>query len=542
MNDTRIMIAAAAIQILLGGCSSSPPATKSDPCDVCAADTYCCEKTEQCEPIQRTCGADFRCDPGYEFVYGAGPYMDTRTCEALPSECSCKPAPALAPGFVGFHASLLATDTELLASAYDRTYGDLTLIRAPLAALSAPTFEVVDGAPDAPITHDPTGYRRGVKAAGEDVGRGSSLVHATDGTISIAYYANGSGELRFAQLDPQGAGWTRHTIDSPSDESTERIGQHLSLALVAQRPSLLYTADRLRQPDGTMRSELRWAWAKSAVPGAAHEWAIAVVDSSVMPCSDTCASGEACVGAAGSAGACTTTTSDCTDPCEEGTVCVATQCQPSLDGANAGLSRAIGQWPLQFSAADKLVAAYYDGNAGRLRLATNSPLGAQQTWSIVTAAEFPGERVGAYLCGFGDQSSYHFAFQNETSSALHYLRLSATTFEAEVDEIIDDGARSDGQHIVGADCALAADGSGALRVLYQDQTSVDLLSAARAPNGGWEPNDSQQAGLGRTLKGGAPGYGFYSRLALAEGQLYGISSFIDPTTPLGGGFELLVVP
>jgi hypothetical protein len=92
--------------------------------------------------------------------------------------------------------------------------------------------------------------------------------------------------------------------------------------------------------------------------------------------------------------------------------------------------------------------------------------------------------------------------------------------------VVDDGARPDGPHSVGAGANLALDANGSPRIVYQDQHTSDLEVATNA--GAWTHMD---------LETGLAGFGFYPHQLFVDGKLY-LTEFVydrqnGPGSPLG---------
>jgi hypothetical protein len=66
------------------------------------------------------------------------------------------------------------------------------------------------------------------------------------------------------------------------------------------------------------------------------------------------------------------------------------------------------------------------------------------------------------------------------SEALRYRRLSGDDLE-----IVDDGLRDDGLHLVGDDAHIAVAGDGTVTIVYQDGTAGTLERATREDDGTW---------------------------------------------------------
>jgi len=247
-----------------------------------------------------------------------------------------------------------------------------------------------------------------------------------------------------------------------------------------------------------------------------------------MGCQNLCASTEACVPKTGTATGCEAKGTSCTPACATGEACVGTTCKKALEAKAADTPQASGLWPNVIVVSGGPVLVYHDRVEGKLKAASRS--GA--TWKIGTASPASADTLGAFCSAAVDASGgIHVSYQNATKLTLHYAQISASTLSATATEVIDDGIRTDGPHPVGADSAIRIDGANAVRVLYQDQRTTDLLAAKRAGANSWTPNTATDANLGRLLKGGTRGSGFYSDLTVDGGQVYGSTFYYDPNAP-----------
>jgi hypothetical protein len=505
----------------------------------CQTGYYCCGKTQTCERVKYNCVNVQTCAPGTELAFPDPPYMNEATCEPLPLQCTCKEGDALKPGMIGRFSAVAASGGTLYASGYEVDFGDLVLLTAKTGALDTITREIVDGVPQSPPSKAPSGWRGGVTEAGDDVGQDTDIAIGGGGEPIIAYRDLTNRSLKLAVR--AGGTWKIHTVESPKGKET--IGRYAALLLDGGKPAIAYLVLGLAGTGGAFTSELRWAAASSATPSSASDWTVSVIESKAMACQNLCATTEACVLKTDGSSSCQTKGTGCTPACTGDTACVGGSCKAILpDAKYVDLPRASGLWPAPVSTSAGVVVVYHDRTAGRLRAAKRAAAGSWTATTILSPAA--GEEVGAFpSVAAGSTGNIHVSFQNATKLSLHYLQLDPATMTLSGSvETIDDGVRPDGPHPVGADSAIALDASGVPRVVYQDARTVDLLQAKRSGAGSWTPSVPTDANLGRALKTGAKGYGFYNDLVVEAGQVYGSSFFYDVANNPKGDLVFFVLP
>ncbi len=459
----------------------------------------------------------------------------------LPLGSEAAPPQQLKPGVLGRHSALVASGDTLYASAYEQTYGDLVLVSAPLTNPTQLSYEVVDGAPDSPVTHEPTGYRKGVSAKGDDVGLGTDIALDETGNPQISYHDRTKLALRYATRSAEG--WSSHEVAAPTAGSKEIIGRYTALTRVGGHPAIAFTVQNIDKGSGTFGAELRWAVASSAAPKSATDWTITTVDSSPSPCQNLCAADEKCF-VTQSGSACKKPAATGCKSCAEGTACLAGACTPILaDTQLAGIPKAIGLWPeLLEASGGAVLLVYHDSVAGTVKAARLASASATSWTQKVAASSASGEVVGAYPSAAVDTDGLHIVHQNTTKGTLNYVRLDPTTLTPKGTAVVDDGVRPDGLHPVGADAAVIVGAAGELQVAYQDQQTADLLLVKRSKGGAWAPTAAGDADLGRLLLGGDKGYGFYTNLVTAGGTTYGSSFVFEPNGSPPGTLAFFKVP
>lgn len=443
----------------------------------------------------------------------------------------------LVHGIIGRFSALAAHGGKLMASGYEKNFGDLVLTTVSVGDLTGLTEEIVDGVPKSPPTKDPGGWRGGVSQAGDDVGQDTDIVVDGSGAPMIAYRDITALSLKYARRS--GGAWTSHTVDKPKASTREIVGRYGSMVLNGGKPAIAYLALNVGPKNSAFSSQLRWAEATSASPSGPSDWTVTVVEENPMPCRNLCQSGELCVLAADGTSTCKPEDSGCSS-CASGTGCVGGKCVPVLaDSKVVDVPVATGLWPAATVVSGTPLVVYYDRMKGRLKAATRSG----GSWKTAVVRSGTGaDRVGAF-CDVAVEAggTVHVAYQNEAKATLHYLQLDPATLKGSADETIDNGMRVDGQHPVGGDVAIVIGPAGKPRVAYQDAQTSDLLAAVRTSPGTWTPNTSTDASLGRLLLGGPKGYGFYSGLVLEGGKLYGSTLAYDQQAKPKGGLVFFEV-
>ncbi len=210
------------------------------------------------------------------------------------SDCLQPCLPALDQGVVGAYASLAESSSAadggngtvwvaaysdaVITGATRVPYGDL-VVGTYAAATGSVAWQTVDGVPARTSAtcpdHDPTGWRGGETAAGDDVGLFTSLATDASGEPMVAYFDATHGTLKFARFD--GSHWAVHSVTGsgdggPSVDGVER-GRYAQLAIVAGVPTISYLAQDASA--GTSRVEI--ATATTATPASAADWSLSIV-------------------------------------------------------------------------------------------------------------------------------------------------------------------------------------------------------------------------------------------------------------------------
>jgi hypothetical protein len=385
------------------------------------------------------------------------------------------------PGKIGPYSDVaVGPDGTVWVSAYAQSYGDLVVARATtVGRISDEAWEWVDGVPDGPVTVPDSKIRRGIDAAGADVGMYTSIAVGADGIPMVSYFDRDTASLKLAQR--VNGTWQTHIVDQGTGklgDSGALVGMYTSLTLRSDdgRPGIAYLA-HVKDAAGA-RAEVRFASAQSARPGAAGDWQTWIVDTAALPPDDPANPG--------------------IYPLPEGL------------GLFIDSARMSNQAP---------VVAYYDRAAGDLKIAKfnvqtgqfaaakvlDGSNGVDAGWSPSVAVDAKGVVEVAYV--------------GATADDLKYI----TDVVNALPEVIDDGYRIVGQtvdglpkpefHFVGDDASLVLPPTGGPFVAYQDATSQELLLAQRLADGTWA--HASIAG-GGTAPGG---YGFFAAAALDKDQL-----------------------
>ena len=453
---------------------------------------------------------------------------------ALPDTVPSK----LVPGIVGQHSAVSAKGGTVMVSAYERAFGDLVLLSAQATSLGKYTIQIIDGVPGTKPTKDPQGYRGGVEAKGDDVGLHTDLVITATGTPQVVYTDKTNNAVKFASRTADQ--WARHQL-AKAVGAKETMGLHNSMALIQGKPAVAFLVLGVKGTGGTFKAELRLAQATVFTPKSSTDWTFSNIESTVMPCRNLCdkSGGEVCAADKSGASSCAKPTTNCTPKCGTGLVCMAGTCLTELkDDTVQDIPKVVGLWPALVETKGLPTVFYHDNQGGNLKAATLQG----STWKKVVVKGSKTDNVGAFPSAVVDKAgTVHVSYQDMLKASVHYVQVDPS-LKATVTELIDDGKRKNGIHMVGADSAISVDPAGVVRVVYQDQQTSDLLYAKRSGPGKWTPNNSGDANLGRMLKGGPKGYGFFSDLDVDGGKVYGSTFFYHPKTSPGGGLELFTVP
>ncbi len=420
------------------------------------------------------------CDCG-----GGGDDTTTTGDMMMPNE-DMGPRPPLDPGLLATHLDMASQDDgSLVLAGYSpgnppRTrYGDL-VVGVWDSAAEVVDWEIVDGAPDGPVTNEP-GWRDGVSAPGDDVGRWASIIVA-GGQVHVAYYDQTNGALKFASGNPGGS-WAIHTVDEDGN-----AGRYASLIETSSGVAVAYMAvidasETPGQPTGVVRVATA-----SGVPAAAGDWTVGEVLSKAIPCRfELCPDGAACV----ETGMCMAETSDCGE-CGSDEACVGGSCQAIFteDWVQAH-PEAVGLYASLAESSTGLALVWYDRTEGNIWGSAESG----GTWGepflidgYGVGDSFIGDSgIGASLA-VDASDVWHVTYVDGAEENLRYARIEGGTVEAEiVDNGTTDGTtmHDDGRHLIGDDSAVVVTDGGEVRVAYQDATAGRAMFARRGGDGSW---------------------------------------------------------
>lgn len=402
------------------------------------------------------------------------------------------PPGPLEPGILATYLDMeAAADGTLYLSGYSAgvpggvPYGDLVVGEWNGTDVD---WTIVDGAPDSPVVGDPTGWRGGVRSAGDDVGRWTSL--ALDGdTLWVAYQDVTNGALKVATGTLAG-GLTSHVVD---DEGL--TGSHTSIVHTGSGLSVSYlTITPAASLPGRPTSSVRVATA-SGSPTSAAGWTSTEVASGEIPCRPQyCPEGSVCT----VDGECAMDGAGCAEDCGSGAACVASACVDVLDDPWVeDHPVAIGLYSRLAITSTGLALVYYDRTAGDLYgaafdgTAWGTPFlidGYSRPLNPSTPLDVAGDSgIGASLV-VDDAGTWHVTYVDGAEERLRYAQVQAGAVT--LLETIDDGATDgtaphpDGRHIVGDDSSVSVTSTGEVRVAYQDATAQRALLARRV-EGAW---------------------------------------------------------
>ena len=461
-------------------------------CGSCGS-SLCCPSTAQCvappaatDPMSGS--VDTLCDTG-KTCPAANVAYDPCMCTDADDGfyCTqCVTKPALATGHLAEFLSMARGDDGTL---YFAGYAPGDPATGPTqdlvfgtwnTASSSVTWQLVDGVPtDAPVVGDPSGWRGGIAAPGDDVGQYASIaVH--DGTIHIAYYDATNGALKYARGDGAGP-WAVQTVSD-----TEDSGKFAALSLLADGTPVI-AFQRVAAPAPEVKlptASVVVATASSPTPSGPADWTETVVattpvacrpglcgddrlcnlntfgcESPSDACDPACVSGlggtQVCVTAPGGGGQCTGVTY--------------TEARPPFIGLSNQLV-ALGE--------GKLALAYYDRQNGHV-------VGVRfdgAAWGEPFIIDGVGQPSGAGDSGIDvslavdDAGGWHLSYLDGSNETLRYAYVAPDAATA-TSVALDDGRRAgfDQRSFVGVDSAIAVTPTGTVRIVYQDSTRRTLL-------------------------------------------------------------------
>ena len=449
----------------------------------------CCERTSMCVDYN----VNSMCMPGFTC-----PIANVTLDAMCAVSCShCEERPPLAPGYLAQDLDFVITSTGAqFLSGYApgnppsmQLYGDLVYGTVPMGGVSMLSWEIVDGAPTTPITAAPSGWRHGVAAPGDDVGRWSSMaVNAAGTTFYVAYYDVTHHALKLA-IGSHGM-WHTQTVDGTGD-----AGRYASLVLTSTgAPAVAYLGYDAPNAMGQVHSQVRVAVAHSAMPAATTDWTISRIADAQSPCRPfLCGMGQRCLNpTAPMIATCVTPATTCTAMCTATQACVGGACVTAFPSPYIeDITPAHGLYTNLSVTSTGLALVYYDRTEGNL-------YGVQATgatWGTPFLIDGYGRHdpntgdsgIGASL--FIDRNDiWHITYVDGADEVLHYAEVQpGATPTVSLRQVVDNGSTSDGtmaftdgRHIVGDDSSVVVLLSGEVRVAYQDATAERTMLARRA--------------------------------------------------------------
>ncbi|MSP62790.1 MAG: hypothetical protein EXR72_21150 [Myxococcales bacterium] len=426
---------------------------------------------------------------------------------------------------IGRYSDAVARSGKLHVSAYDDSLGDLAYAEIDLAKLDREIqWQWVDGVPTDQPAGDTMSFRKGIAEPGDDVGLHTSIALGEGGNPRIAYHDSTNKQLKFARAE--GRVFVTGVVDKLA---AGRAGLYASLSLdSAGIPSIAYAAVDLPDGNGGFLAKLRLATAKSPTPSSPADWNILDLDQTAIPCAGLCAANQACIPLdpkdKTKKSVCKgVDQAPCPKPCSAGQACLGAACVAYLEPVKApDLVEGTGLFArlLRFKAGGRGVV-YYDHQQGDLKLALEASGGAFGL-SVIDGND-PATDVGQFAAAMvAPDDTIHVAYVDAIADRLLY-KAAKGAVAAMAPEVIDDGARMDGPHSVGASAALWTDGT-TVQVAYQDQQLADLFQATRT-GATWAKG---------AVGADAVGHGFYPHIVSDGGRRYLTEFVYDRDAQLEG--------
>jgi hypothetical protein len=521
----------------------------------CSSTEVCLTPSNACVPAPAIGGCDVVCPAGQVRVFTDPDTSAYSTCTQI--ACSCESLPDIPLGQYGYYSAIVLKGGEPYAAAYNKTYGDLVVLKfafddsaMPEAAQADPkSIQFVDGVPaTGVIGGNPNGPRKGIVTPGPNVGWYPSIGLAADGNIAIAYYDVNDGatvpvttaRLKYAKSD--GTNWTTHVVDGADIPDGTDVGRYASLSFDKDgKPNIAYFQKTGPNGPDHLTSALKVAIAKSANPTSKADWDFVVVETAPVSCraydanEKNCALDEACVDI-GKIGSCAKTAgSACAadggpGDCGKDKVCVLDPtskpvCATPLKNGVPEIPEGTGMFPSLVAAADgNDYVAFYDHAPvtlttfnGNLKTAVVK-LGSASVIAIVDGVDDKGVKtadVGRFASMAQDSGGgFGISYFDATYSRLKYW--SGSIGQPGTKEIVMTGVSPGQKDFVGPDCSLAFDASKVARIAFQDATTHRLMYAVRnTKEDPWpaanlfilmDPTNAKQQ-----ARFGTGGYGFFAK-------------------------------
>ncbi|MCX7944493.1 MAG: hypothetical protein N2746_08300 [Deltaproteobacteria bacterium] len=507
------------------------------PCNgKCGEKEVCLAETDKCVPAPDVPSCKVSCKHGELLMFADPPENSTfSTCKEI--KCECKTLPDLPVGDVGYYSRLAMTKSnEFIASAYNKTYGDLVLVKfvfdnngnGPLGEYDPKSVQFIDGVPSqGQLAGNPEGIRKGIKDSGPDSGKYTSIGLDASGRIMISYYDVSSSSLKFAYFD--GVAWTTHTVDG----NGANVGMYSSIAISSTGlPYIAYFQKNGPAGEEKLISKLKLAMPMSnKIPLSSGDWKIMDIDSSKISCRGLCNSSDACV-VENNQTTCRTLSSDqkaCKggSGCDSDEKCVMDDSQSPVCRKDAGtmayvLEEGVGLFPsVKVHTDGKIYIAYYDRtpidserHRGNLKLATIE--GETIQIEVLDGEDGSGNDTGDVgrfaSLEFSPDGRMGIAYYDATLNQLKYIERFAN--EQPKIEVVYSGVAPGIKEFAGPDCSLAFDSDNLAHIAFQDATNHRLLFASRQEGDPpWSPGNVitllSPSDDGLKNRFGEGGYGFF---------------------------------
>ncbi len=535
------------------------------PCNgKCGEKEVCLTETDKCIPAPDVEGCKITCKAGEILMFSDPPENSTfSTCKEI--KCECKVLPDLPVGDLGYYSKLTMTKSnQFIASAYNKTYGDLVLVKfvfdnngnGPLGEYDAKSVQFIDGVPSqGQLAGNPEGIRKGIKDSGPDTGKYTSIGIDSSDRIMISYYDVSTTSLKFAYFD--GAVWTVHTVDG----NGANVGMYSSLSVSSTNlPYIAYFQKNGASGEEKMISKLKLAIPISnQIPQKTEDWRIIDVDSSKVNCRGLCNSSDACI-IEGDQTLCRTVAPD-PKSCKEGAgcnsdeKCVLDDAQTPVCRKDAGnipyvLEEGVGLFPsLKVHTDGKFYIAYYDRTPidaerykGNLKLATIE--GDTIKIEILDGEDIVGNDLGDVgrfaSLDFAPDGRMGIAYYDASLNQLKYIERFAN--ESPAIEVVYSGVTPGLKEFAGPDCVLSFDKDNIAHIAFQDATNHRLLFASRQnEDPKWSPGNIitllSPTDDGLKNRFGEGGYGFFisqvikDKVAYISSMKLGFKSSEEGITP-----------
>ncbi len=515
------------------------------PCNgKCGENEVCLSETDKCLPAPNVESCKQSCKAGEILMFADPPEDSTfSTCKEI--KCQCVRLPDLPAGDLGYYSRLTLTKTnEFIASAYNKTYGDLVLVKfvfdnngnGPLGEYDVKTVQFIDGVPtNGQLAGNPEGIRKGIKDSGPDTGKFTSIGLDGSDRIMISYYDVSKNSLKFAYYD--GAVWTTHTVDGDGPD----VGMYSSISVSSTGlPYIAYFQKNGASGADRLISKLKLAMpASNSVPTKAEDWKIIDIDTAKVNCRGLCAASEACV-IENNQTICRTTGKDCNGGagCGSDEKCVLDDAQQPVCLKDSGnipyfLEEGVGLFPsIKVHTDGKIYIAYYDRAPvdnetyrGNLKLATIE--GETINIEILDGEDNSNNDTGDVgrfaSLAFAPDGRMGIAYYDASLNQLKYLERMAN--EPPKIEVVYTGVTPGLKEFAGPDCFLGFDSSSLAQIAFQDATNHRLLFASRQETEPtWSPGNviTLLSPTDDALKNrfGEGGYGFFISAVIKDKTAY----------------------